>query len=405
MFIYPLKNADATNLEEVLNRIFSETLSTTGGRTTTGRTTTSSRFGGRGSSFGRSTMLSSSAGAGAGDLAGQVYVVADEDTNSLIIRTAAKHVERVKEILAELDRPIRQVLIKVLIAEVTHDKTTDLGAEFSALNIRVGSSTSSIGTDFAVVSQKGGLITKVVDADYTVTLRALATLGKLDVLSRPYILASDNQEASITIGNEVPFIRNTRTTETGQTINTIEYEDIGIILVVTPHINPEGLVIMDVAPEISTLTGVTVPISETVDAEVFAKRSAQTRVAIRNGQTIVIGGLMEDRMTDTINKVPLIGDIPHIGHLFQRSIKTKVKTELLIFLTPHVADEPDKLRKMSKKEAAGNKTIQGATGTGAFQEHMKGMRRGATTIEPVRATVLPVTATSRPAGKKDGPRP
>ncbi|KPK83644.1 MAG: hypothetical protein AMJ81_07705 [Phycisphaerae bacterium SM23_33] len=399
VFIYSLKNAKATNLETVLNQIFSETTTTTRGRTTAGRTTTAGRI----SAAGRTALPSTAAGAG--DMLGQVFVVADEDTNSLLVRTATKYVKRVKEILLELDRPIQQVLIKVLIAEVTHDKTTDLGAEFSALNIRIGSSTSSIGTDFNVASQAGGLITRVVDADYTVTLRALATIGKLNVLSRPYILASDNQEASITIGNEVPFIRNTRTTETGQTINTIEYEDIGIILNVTPHINPEGLVIMDVQPEISTLTGTTVPISETVNAEVFAKRSAETQVAIRNGQTIVIGGLMEDRETDTINKVPILGDIPHIGQLFQRSIKTKVKTELLIFLTPHVASEPDKLQKMSKQEAAGAKTVQGApAGPGTYKEHMKGMRRGATT-RPAQPMSRPKKkATSRPAGGKHGRR-
>jgi len=408
VFVYPLKNAQATNLETVLNNIFSGT--TTGGRATGGRST---QFGGRGgTTFGRtgtSTLaVSTSAAAGAGDLAGQVYVVADEDTNSLIIRTAAEHVDRVKAILKELDKPIRQVLIKVLLAEVSHDDTTDLGVEFSALNIGIGSSTSSIGTDFSVAPQTGGLIGRVVDADYTVTLRALATVGKLDVLSRPYILASDNQEATITVGQEVPFIRNTRTTETGQTINTIEYEDIGIILNVTPHINPEGLVILDVAPEISTLTGTTVPISETVDAEVFAKRSAETRVAIRNGQTIVIGGMMEDRLTDTISKVPLLGDDPILGPLFRRTIKKKVKTELLIFLTPHVAEQPEQLYKMSQQEKAGSKGVPNAAWPGAFQDHMKGMRRGATTrpagptTRPAALqTVSPAKATPPAAGDKD----
>ena len=96
-------------------------------------------------------------------------------------------------ILEELDLPTRQVLIKVLLAEVTHDNTTDLGAEFSALNLRIGSSTSSVGTNFGVAAASGGLVTKVVDVDYTATLRALATVGRLNVLSRPYILASDNQ--------------------------------------------------------------------------------------------------------------------------------------------------------------------------------------------------------------------
>ena len=172
----------------------------------------------------------------------------------------------------------------------------------------------------------------------------------------------------------MPFIRDTRTTETGQTINTITYEDIGIILEVTPHINSDGLVIMDVKPEVSTIKETTIPISETVDAPIFAKRSAESRVAIRDGQTIVIGGLIEDRKTATIRKVPLLGSIPLLGMLFRRTINEKAKTELLIFLTPHVAHEAGQLQAMSEDELAGSKVIQEAVEPGAFDKHMKGMQ-------------------------------
>jgi general secretion pathway protein D len=390
VFHYPLKNAQAKNLETVLNDIFSESTRATGGGGVTARTI-STRFGGR-SRTGRTTQrISAGAAAAAADLAGEVYIVADEDSNSLLVRTASKNIERVKQIIAELDRAVRQVLIKVLIAEVTHSKSLDLGAEFSVLNVRMGTGSASISTDFSVAAQSGGLIYTFADAeDFTATIRALEGVGKLDVLSRPYILASDNQEASITVGQEVPFIRNTRTTDTGQTINTIEYEDIGIILNVTPHVNPDGLVVLDVAPEISTLTGETVPISETVNAPVFAKRSAQTRVAVPNGQTIVIGGLMEDRITDTIQKVPLLGDIPLLGALFRRTIQSKAKTELLVFLTPHVAQQPADLKAISEDEVAGSQTVRKAMDGNAFDRHIKGMQRGATT---------------RPAGGSHGPKP
>lgn len=448
VFIYPLKNAQAENVEAVLNNIFGS--GTTSGRTssTSSRgSTTSSRFGSSssgsrfgssssgsrfgssssgsgfgssstgsrfgssstgsrfgGSTSGRSSYSLGAAGASAGDLAGQVFVVADVDTNSLLVRTASKNFDRVQAILAELDRPTRQVLIKVLLAEVTHEDTTDLGVEFSALNIGIGSSTTSIGTGFGVAAAAAGttpgLVAKVVDADFTVTLRALATVGRLNVLSRPYILASDNQEATITVGNVVPFIRDSRITDTGQTINTIEYEDIGIILDVLPHINPEGLVIMDVAPEISTMTGTTVPISETVNAPVFAKRSAQTRVAIRNGQTIVIGGLMEDRLIDTIEKVPGLGDMPWIGPLFRRTIKTKSKTELLIFITPHVAALPEQLEPMAKQEKEGSKEFNKPDNKPALDEQLKGMKLGATTL-PARPTTYPTVIISDP--KKQPP--
>ena len=288
--------------------------------------------------------------------------------------TASKNFQRTKQILADLDKPVPQVLIKVLVAEVTHEKSVDLGVEFSLLNIRESGLGSTLLTDFGVANQTGGLIVRTIEKDVEATLRALEEVGKLEVLSRPYILTSNNQPAIITIGEEVPFIRNTRVTETGQTINTIEYEDIGIILEVTPHINPDGLVIMDVKPEISAITGKTVPISETVNASVFAKRSAECRVAIRDGQTIVIGGLIEDQKRDIIKQVPLLGDIPLLGYLFRRTVKETRKTELLIFLTPHVATKDEELKAISEKEKAGSNLVQNAVEPGAFEEHMKGMQ-------------------------------
>jgi general secretion pathway protein D len=302
-----------------------------------------------------------------------VYVVADEDTNSLLVRAATKHFERVKEIIAELDRAIPQVLIKVLIAEVTHDDLLDLGTEFSVLNLGMGIE-GTFNLRGGTADEGRTLVTATVDTGLSAVFNALQRAGRLDVLSRPYILASDNQEATITVGQEVPFIRNTRTTDTGQTINTIEYEDVGIILKVTPHINPEGLVIMDVSPEISTITDTTVPISETVNAAVFAKRSAQTRVAISDGQTIVIGGLMQDRLEDNVQKVPLLGDIPLLGGLFRRTTQSKVKTELLIFITPQVVKGPEDLKRISDAEQSATELLPSAVEEGAFQKHMEGMQ-------------------------------
>ncbi|HUS57227.1 MAG TPA: type II secretion system secretin GspD [Planctomycetota bacterium] len=372
VFLYRLKNAKAANLAQILNSLFS---------TQTGRSQTSTSGRGQTDQGGRSGFLSrvleqASAAAGqASDLTGQVYVVADEDSNSLMVMAPSKGIEQVRGMIADLDRPVPQVLIKVLIAEVTRTNKTDLGAEFSVLNLRPSGRGPSIFSDFGVAAQSNGLIYRLVEEDVRAALRALEEVGRLDVLSRPYILGSDNQAAKITIGHKVPFIRNSRMTETGQTINTIEYEDIGIILNVTPHINPDGLVIMDVTPEISTLTGTTVPISETVSAPVFAKRSAQSRVAIHDGQTIVIGGLMEDRKTDSIRKIPLLGDIPLLGALFRRTIEETSKTELLIFLTPHVARDATELRGISETETLDSKVMPSAIVPGTFQTYMDSMQR------------------------------
>jgi len=420
VFTYRLKNANASNLEAVLNNLFGWS----GGGSTAGRTGTATsgtnrsvlgftgsgggRSGGtsgsssamRGLGTSRSTSgtsgartgttstasagrggtarLSASAAQAASDLSGKVYVVAEPDTNSLLVTTSTKNFPRVKAILDELDRAVPQVLIKVLVAEVTHEKTLDLGVEASILNMSTATGPGfKGGTNFSVTAKTTGLVFSLIEDNVTVALRAIAGVGKLDVLSRPYILTSDNQQASIMVGQSVPTPTGSQITDSGQTNTSFLYNDVGIMLTVTPHINPDGLVIMDVYQEISAISDSQVQLSTTVFAPVFNKRVAQSRVSILDGQTIVIGGLMEDRITDHVDKVPYLGDIPGLGVLFRRTTKDKTKTELLLFLTPHVARVPNDLKVMSEGEQAGTKVIQDAVEPGAFEEHMKGMQQGA----------------------------
>ncbi|MFC1494457.1 type II secretion system secretin GspD [Thermodesulfobacteriota bacterium] len=362
VFVYPLKNARADNLQEVLTNLFNEMDSTSSG--TAGAA--GQRTPGQGGTSRLPALLGLTQGASgstAGDLVGKVEIEADEDTNSLIIMTTPANYEKVKRVLNELDKPVPQVLIKVLLAEVTHDGSMDWGAEFSFIDTLDDVDVNVTTRDFGVGSLTNGYLAtfdNVMDGAINFKLRALEKEGKLNILSRPYILASNNQTATITVGNEVPFIRDTRTTETGQTINTIEYEDIGIILEVTPYINEEGLVIMDLNQEISAISGESVPISETVDASVFAKRSSENRVIARNGQTVVIGGLMEDRLTKTVSKVPILGDIPLLGLLFRGIKEDTTKTELLIFLTPTVAATDEDLMAISREKKGESKLIQEA---------------------------------------------
>lgn len=415
VFVYRLRNAQAINIEGVINDLFNpegatggvvntsgefpdrllEFRNSVGSRTNSsfggaggGRGGTGSRIGGGGlaqqqqnRNRGGGRQPSRQAQETAAGLAGQVTIIADPDTNSLLVRTDPQNFVKVRGVLEELDRPVAQVLIKVLIAEVTHDDTVDLGAELSVLNLRASGLGQEVGTNFNLPTEGAagtGLVVQILEQDFTAAIRALETEGKLDVLSRPYILASDNQVASITVGQEVPFVTNSRITDEGGIINTIDYQDIGILLDVIPHINPDGLVILDVAPEISTLTGTSVPISELVNAPVIAKRSALSRVGVKNGQTIVIGGLMEDQRTATVSKVPLLGDIPLLGALFRRTQVTKAKTELLIFLTPHVATDPDLLDEMADEELEGTQLVPNAVQPGMFDKHMRDLQRGRT---------------------------
>jgi general secretion pathway protein D len=272
----------------------------------------------------------------------------DPETNSIIVITDEDTNDQIATLINKLDQPIPQVLINVLFLEVTYTNDLDYGLEGS-FNWNNGRGVAE--SDFGLAGAAQGGFLRILQDDLTVTMRALAERGRLEVLSRPSVLARNNEEATITIGQEVPFIRNSRVTDNGQTINTVEYEDIGIILSVTPSISPDGLVEMEVSPEISTLTSQTVPITETTNAQVIAKRSASTRVVVQNGKTVVIGGLMEDNFTESIRKLPLLGDIPILGPaLFSRTIRAKSKTELLIFLTPTVVTGVEDLDGVTQAE-------------------------------------------------------
>jgi len=382
IFLYPLKNADATNLMTILNSLFAEMAALNDlGTGTTGQQFQGSQRAAQPAGGGAAGAAGDSSGS-SDDLSEDTYLEADVDTNTLLVMTSSKNYEKIKPILDELDKPIGQVLIKVLFAEVTHTDTVDLGTEFSMLNIQKGGDsvqTSQVfGTPPSLTYQGGasfptGLAVRTIEGDLDLTIHALQETGRLNVLSRPYILTSNNQLATITVGEEVPIP--TGTTEVaGQSQTTIEYrDDIGIVLNVTPSINPDGLVNMTVNPRITTRSADSVAITEDLSAEAFSTRSAETKVAVRNGQTIVIGGLIEDKHTDTIKKIPLLGDIPVAGHLFKRTIKEKTKTELLIFLTPHVAMDATGLTPIS--EAERNRSILNTDKTAAeiFRKHMDAM--------------------------------
>lgn len=351
-----------------------------GGGNTQNRNT---RRGGTGGSYGGGVLNSALAKANS-DLVGQAFVVAEPDTNALLVSADAKAVDRVKALIAELDRSVPQVMIKVLIAEVTHSDGSNIGGDFSVIFKRPGGMGSAGGSDFgtaaaissaAATGGPNGMVSQMLEENASAAIRALPNTNKLDVLSRPYILASDNQTASIMVGQEVPIPTSSTITTTGQ-YNNYQYQDVGIILNVTPHINPDSLVILDVNPQISALTGEPVTVQAGVNAPVFDNRQAQSRVAIMDGHTIMIGGLMEDKKTKNVDKVPLLGDIPGLGFLFSHTTKKKTKTELLIFLTPHVALQPTRLKGMSQQGIDGTKLVPNAVAPGIYKEHMEGMERG-----------------------------
>jgi general secretion pathway protein D len=257
------------------------------------------------------------------------------------------------------------VLIQVMLAEMTLDETNELGIDWNVTTKwNKGRDSVGAGTQIALAAQGDGFNLSVAAGDLTFFLRALQSQGRLEVLSRPQILASDNQLATINVGQKVPFITNSRITENGTTINTIEYQNVGIILTVTPRINPDGFVKLVVKPEISSIASSSVTISETTKAIVINQRSAETTVSVQDGHTIILGGLITTKDDHREDRVPWFGDWPLLGALFRGTTKVKERSELLIILTPHVlrtipdademADEQidrvNRIRKLKREE-------------------------------------------------------
>jgi general secretion pathway protein D len=403
-------NSLFTQMQTLNQRTTGSRSTTTGGQRNAG-TGMASAGGGGGGGGGGTTGTTSSSSSNSDSLSEETYFQADPNTNSLLIMTSSKNYEKVKPIIAELDKPVGQVLIKVLFAELTHTNDMDLGAEFSMLNLQhdprrggtftpdslgglgdatikpgsgkgefgdiLGNSTQS-GTSFSGVNptaNDGGLSVHTLAGALDVTLTALEKVGRLNVLSRPYVLTRNNRLATIKVVDEVPIPSSTTSNGSIGSTTTFTYRtDIGIVLNVTPSINEDGLVNMIIVPSITTQTGQTVQIAPGLKPVVFSTRSATTRVAVQDGQTIVIGGLIQDQSSETVKKVPLLGDLPLIGNLFKHTYTDKSKTELLIFLTPYVAKEPQELTKISETEEKRSSLSKDKTAGELYRKHLNAMR-------------------------------
>ena len=294
---------------------------------------------------------------------GTATVSVDPETRRVFVVTDEETAEYIEQVVRDLDRPTPQVLIKCVFLEATYTKDLDIGVDGtythnisgSKINELNGIGTASTAFDLAT---SGGLYT-LLGQDLQISLAALARAGKTEVLSRPSILARNNQPATISIAQQVPLITNTRFDTFGNQINSVTYQDVGIILNVTPFITSENLVEMVVSPQTSSLADRSqwVPISgggtnnpNSISAPVINSRSADTVVVVPDGQTVVIGGLMQTQKLTSESKVPILGDIPLLGLLFKHKVTNNAKTELLIFMTPYIVKFPGDLAALSASE-------------------------------------------------------
>ncbi|PHS14010.1 MAG: hypothetical protein COA78_06420 [Blastopirellula sp.] len=328
-------------------------------------------------------------------LAREVIVVPELFSNSLIISATPKYYDEIVRIVEELDARPPMVMIQVLIADVLMDNVEELGFEFGLQdsllfdrsvvnggtqtpgfdfnNQELGNSSDagSLATKATVAAQAlssfalgrsnsdigyGGLVLSAASESVSILIRALQQERRLEVLARPQIMTMDNQPAFIQVGERVPYITSSQTTNTG-IINTTTLVNTGIILSVTPRISPDGMVVMQIQAERSIVgedeDGI--PISINANGDVIRSPRIETQtmtsvVSARTGQTVVMGGLIDTKTLTISRKVPIVADIPILGHLFRYDSYAKERNELLIILTPTVINDDEDAAMMRERE-------------------------------------------------------
>jgi general secretion pathway protein D len=293
------------------------------------------------------------------EITGELTVLADERSNSLVVATYPSNFPAIESLVKSLDGMLSQVLIEVLIIEASLDSDTKMGMEWTMLKQRTVSGDSVTGaasTDWNLASEQFGLKGQILkDGGASQLLGYLIeNQERINILSTPMIVTTDNTEAQITVGSEVPYLKETRRS-TGDTKDFVyEYRDVGIKLTVTPHINDQRFVNMDIHQEIKKLGAQTL-----FDAFIIIQREADASVVVKDGQTIVLGGLMRDDETITRNSVPFLGDLPLVGKLFRTKRTVGEKTELLVFITPYVVANQQEIDDLTiKHQERMNKLLQ-----------------------------------------------
>lgn len=327
----------------------------------------------------------------------QVLAVASEDTNRVILSYDPRREGDVLDLVRELDQPPPQVMIQVLVIEVTLDNSLELGVEFAFQDLQFAKAGPTDTTEFDFVggtdigaagSGLGGFTFTISGSDFNFLFRTLQTEGKLNVVSRPQIVAMDNQEATFEVFNDVPFISGTTASGTGLVTTSVDREEVGIRLTVTPHINPDGFVRMEVEQEVSDITPSSVDVGGGVSQPIFLRRLANTVVTVKDNETVVLGGLIRSSEQKAETKVPLIGDVPIVGNLFSSKDDTTSRTELLIVLTPTIVRTVEDYRELSARERDRMRTIPDETLMSDLMENLRltpeelSDRRGETLLGP-----------------------
>ncbi len=278
-------------------------------------------------------------------LIGKVRIVPVVRQNALSILAPPAHREALRELVEYYDRPGRQVMISVIIAEVALSDSLSLGLRLSSFDIDSPERPDNaiLGTGAFSVTDEGGLLSRLFDTavlsanfNINVFFQALAQNNRVRILQEPRIFTADNQEANFFDGRDVPFITNTTINSLGNPTDSFEYREVGVSLNVRPRITAHRHVDMEINLELSTISD-----ERLFGGAILDRRETTTRVVVKSGQTIVLSGILRDEESEIIRKVPFLGDIPLLGLLFQSRETETVRSELIAFITPYVVDNPD----------------------------------------------------------------
>ncbi|KAB2932416.1 MAG: type II secretion system protein GspD [Leptonema illini] len=297
--------------------------------------------------------------------AGKIRAVAHKESNTIIITAGREEWTEIRRIIEQLDRERKQILLEVLIAEVSGKDTKDFGIDWRVTSTTAGHSqfNSGLAVEGSMLDSNGNITGNNTLSGFSVgflkkggdllgIFNANIANQNFNVLSAPQILTLDNQEAEINVGQDVPVKTQERTSGGGtseSTVNSFEYRPSGIKLKFTPNINSNGNIVLELFSEVTNIEGGS---SSTVNPT-FNKRNIKTFITVDNGQTVVIGGLVSTERLQAVKKIPLLGDIPLLGFIFRRTTFETKRTNLMVFLTPIILNDretADGLTRMKRSQ-------------------------------------------------------
>ena len=304
-----------------------------------------------------------------------VRIVADEISNSLIILATPRDYDKIREVLVRIDVVPRQVLIEAIIAEITLTGDLQFGIEYAFATGGLGKllgTTGEGGTSGVGAAETGGLsiannallqagakravnigqsgiFSFITDQDnFMALINAVNSRSKVNILATPHVIAADNREAHILIGEEVPILTSTQqsTLATANIVSSIQYRDTGTILTILPQVNSAGLVNMEIRQEVSN---VGVASFGDTNSPSFTSRETETTVVVRNRESVLIGGIIDERVERSRNGVPFLMDVPVLGRLFRVEQDKRERTELVILITPYVIRNRNEAQSVTKE--------------------------------------------------------